>query len=67
MPNVERFNGTFPFSKVPKGKVMEGKPSGNLPRSLTVGISRLNNKLRRVINIIATSCDGTTLVNFGNP
>ena len=67
MPNVDRLNGTFPLSKVPKGKVIEGKPSGNFPRSLTVGISRLNNKLRRVINIIAISCDGITLVNFGNP
>ena len=55
MPNVDRLNGTFPFSKAPKGKVIDGKPSGNFPRSLTVGISRLNNKLISVINIIAIS------------
>ena len=53
IPKVFMLNGTLPFSNEPKGKEMEGKPSGNVPKSLTFGISSLRSKLMSVITIIA--------------
>ena len=55
IPKVERLNGALPFSNSPNGKEKLGNPFGNVPKSLTVGISNLKNILINVSKTIATS------------
>ena len=66
-PKVERLNGTFPFSKAPNGNEGIGNPLGNVPKLLTVGISKLKDILINVSKIIATNCDGINRVTLGKP
>ena len=66
-PKVERLNGTFPFANSPNGKDRLGNPFGNVPKSLTVGISNFKNILIKVSKIIATNWEGITFVILGNP